>query len=164
MCKNKLVSKSDLPTEQSELGWSPELLSLATQPAMPPRLPISTSKCYGRVSPQPQRATKVHSSWGPLCLQSCSGVGETESEWQDARGRPQWGGQMQKALAPQAPGRSQRKRGEPPARPRTLWGMGQRGWEHQGGGKVPGEAGLQFFMEEASGGLASGGGGPLRQA
>lgn len=57
MCKNKLVSKSDLPTEQSELGWSPELLSLATQPAMPPRLPISTSKCYGRVSPQPQRAT-----------------------------------------------------------------------------------------------------------
>lgn len=66
----------------------------------------------------------------------------------------------EKALVPKSPGRSQRSRRESPGAAWTLRagsrGQGATSREHQGGGMWQGRQGLQFFTEEASGGLASG--------
>lgn len=62
-----------------------------------------------------------------------------------------------KPWCPKSPGRSQRSRVELPARPRTPWAGAARGagvlgrWPGGRGGQS-----LQFFKEEASGGLVSG--------
>lgn len=128
----------------------------ATQPTPPPQdggsLPVSAT---GAPAPQPQRALQVHSRGAPPAPELFQ-AGETESGSEMPGAGRGWKGQMRKALAPQAPGRSQRSRGEPPACP------GLRGEGAGGAGSVgrrpggPGEAGLQFFTEEADGGLASG--------
>lgn len=89
MCKTKLVSKSDLPTKQSECGWSPERLPPPLHGEPRPKLSVSTSKCYRWVSPrplhlQPQWVLQVQNSGVPILSKAGPGeglfqAGETES-------------------------------------------------------------------------------------
>lgn len=131
MCKNKLISKLDLPKKQSGLRWSPERLSLPLSRPRP-RLPVSTRKCHRRVRSQPRRLPAPASRPGPKQLFP---GGETESERRDARCWLRWKGRMREGLTPRSPGRSQRSRGEPPSLPQDSAGSGPEGWG------VPGDAG-----------------------
>lgn len=144
MCKNKLISKSDLPTMQSEFPRSPELCPLP-QAAMPQ--PAVATKCYGVSAEAPSPEFSSHSgpsrskAVGPLSLQSWiwEGLlqfGEAKSEWQVTRcGR---GGKVryEKPFAPEPPGRRRRSRVSPPRTPKGCLGRSSLRAECWGGGTV----------------------------
>lgn len=133
MCKNKLVSKSPLPTKPSKLAGSPELLSLPLRP--PPRrgsLPVSATGAPALSPSGPSRSTQ----WGapsPGLLQ----VGETESGGEMPGAG--WGGKV-RGGSPRAPGsrRKSEKQRRAPSLRRTPWGGGRRGWERGEVARCPG--------------------------
>lgn len=164
VCKNKLISKSDLPTTPSEFPRSPELCPLP-QGATPQ--PAVSRKCYGVSAEAPSPEFSSHSgpsrskAVGPFSLQSCvcEGLlrfGEAKSEWRDTRCG--YGGKVrcEKPFAPKPPGRRRRSRVSPPGTPKGC--VGRSSPRARAGVVVrwQGGQGLQFFMEEASGGLVSG--------
>ena len=61
MCKNKWISKSDLPTKQSGLGWSPKRLS---SPLSRPR--PETGGLYQEVPPRCQLSAPASPSHSEL--------------------------------------------------------------------------------------------------
>lgn len=87
--QNKLTPKLDLSTKQSEFRQSPDLLSPPLSGTHPQPGPlVSTSKCYRRVSPQPQHlpAIRVPSSGVPFSPELGLGTGCSGLEKLSQRG------------------------------------------------------------------------------
>lgn len=98
---------------------------------------------------------------GPLSLQSwiCEGLvrfGEAKSEWRDTRCGCGGKVRCEKPFAPKPPGRRRRSRVSPLGTPKGCMGRSSPRASAGVVARWQGGQGLQFFMEEASGGLVSG--------
>lgn len=164
VCKNKLVSKSDLPTTPSEFPRSPDLCPLS-QEATPQ--PAVSTKCYSVSAEAPSPGFSSHSgpsrskAVGPLSLQSWiwEGLlrfGEAKSERRDTRCGCGGKVRCEKPFAPKPPGRRRRSRVSPPGTPKGCMGRSSPRASTGVVARWQGGQGLQFFTEEASGGLVSG--------
>lgn len=153
MCKNKLISKSALPTP-SELAGSPKLLSPPLRCRRPQdggSPPVSATGAAPALSPSgPSRSTAV----GCPPLQGCSRL-ETLSR--AVRCQVLAGVEKSDAESPRAPGsrRKSEKQRRAPSLPRTPWGGGRRGWERGEAARCPGRPACSCSSMK-HGGLASG--------
>lgn len=148
VCKNKLISKSDLPTTPSEFPRSPDLCPLP-QAATPQ--PAITTKCYGVSAEAPSPEFSSHSgpsrskAVGPLSLQSwiCEGapVWRSQVRMEGHQVWLRWKGQMRKTLCAQASRQKTKKRSEPPGDTQGPHGQEQPEGKRWGGGTVAGRPG-----------------------
>lgn len=159
MCKNKVVSKGEPPlTKQWESAGAPNSSPppLAPRGRKRPQIRGLAGKCYRCTRRRPADPSRAKAAGSPFPPEMDLGRGcsrlEKPSQEEEMPGAGCGGKVMcEKAPAPKSPGRSQRSRVESPQR-----APGVRG---QGAGRGAWWRGLQFFTDEASGGLASGGGG-----